>query len=306
MAAAGLQFGTRQVQVFLNPRSGSAGRREAQDIARLFEAAGCRCEVTRLEPQVDVAAVLRAWPPETIAVAAGGDGTVNAVANAVARTGNCMGVLALGTLNHFARDLGLPLRLDEAVRVIAEGAPRRVDAGEVNGRVFVNNSSLGAYPAMVMDRERLRRGGWNKWLSLAWATLRAFLRFRCLQVELTVEGELRQATTPFLFVGNNEYRMAGMQIGTREHLNKGRLFLYLAPGANRLGVLKLTLAALFGRVRQVPEFEEFCLEEFSVHVHVHGRRLRVSLDGEVRRMRGPLYYRIRPGALQVIQARAEG
>src|SRR6185503_11143696 len=84
-----------------------------------------------------------------VVVAAGGDGTVSAVASCVKGSGATMGVLPMGTLNHFARDLGIPPKLEDAIAVLARGLRVAVDLGEVNGRVFVNNASLGVYPDMV-------------------------------------------------------------------------------------------------------------------------------------------------------------
>lgn len=290
------------VHVFFNPKSGPIRVQCREEIARLFAAHACPCRITQLTGHIDIASILR-QSPSTIAVAAGGDGTVNAVVNAAALTGNPIGVLPVGTLNHFARDLRLPLTLPEAVRAIATGDCFLVDAAELSApglapRLFVNNSSLGAYPAMVIDRERLRRTGWNKQLSLLWASARAFVRFRILHVDLTVHGRVRHCATPFLFVGNNEYRMAGLQTGSREDLTNARLLVYLAPGANRLAILRLTLAALLGRAHTIPEFEEFCVDDLSIHLH--HRRIRVALDGEVLRVRGPLHYRIRPALLKVM------
>jgi diacylglycerol kinase family enzyme len=281
-------------RIVLNPHSGVRTATEDQ-LRTLFPG----CTVTRLSRGVDLRVLAQSDPPGLPYIAAGGDGTVNAVAQAVAGTGRPMGVLALGTLNHFARDLGLPLDLTAAAQVIAAGHTRCVDAAEVNGRIFVNNSSLGAYPAMVLDRERMKKSGRNKWASLVLASARAFLRFRCATVDMSAEGRAHCCTTPFLFVGNNEYCLDGVRLGRREHLNAGTLALYLAPGASRAGVLRMAFAALFGRLRQTPEYEEFLVPAFTVHVRGR-RRLRVSFDGEVRRMPGPLHYRILPHALTVL------
>ena len=217
-----------------------------------------------------------------------------------AEPGRPMGVLGLGTLNHFAKDLDIPLDLGAAAKVILDSHIEQIDAAEVNGRVFVNNSSLGAYPAMVMDRERMQKTGRGKWLAMAAASARAFVRFRCLQVEMHVNGERQTCTTPFLFVGNNEYCLDdGARLGQRESLNRGLLALYLAPGATRATVLRMAVAALFGRLKQTPEHQQHLVDSFTVRVHGR-RRLRVSLDGEVTRMPGPLCYRSLPGALHVL------
>ena len=287
-------------RIFLNPQSGPGAVQGEQEkkLRALFPA----CEITPMGRGVDLKKLAREDAVELAYIAAGGDGTVNAVAGAVAGTERAMGVLPLGTLNHFAQDLNVPLDLEAAAKVISDGETSWVDAAKVNGLVFVNNSSLGAYPAMVMDRERMKKSGRNKWSALVAASARAFVRFRHLHVEMMVDGHSRSCTTPFLFVGNNEYRLDGMRLGRREHLNGGVLSLYLAPGASRLGVLRMAIAAVFGRLKQTPEYEEILVQEFTVRVHGR-RRIRVSLDGEVRRMPGPLQYRILPGALKVLVPR---
>jgi diacylglycerol kinase family enzyme len=257
-----------------------------------------------MEHGVNVPSIAKNEDPEVVFVAAGGDGTVNAVAGAVAGTGRCMGVLPVGTLNHFARDLGLPLDMPGAVAAICAGEARSVDAGEVNGAVFVNNSSLGAYPMMVLDRERMKKGGWGKWAALVVASAKAFVRFHCLDVKLEVEGRAQHCTTPFVFIGNNEYCLEGTRLGARERMDGGELSVYLAPGATRGTVLWMALAALFGRLKQVPEYTEYNVTSLTVGVMRKRRRgLRVSRDGEVGLLWGPLEYRTLPGALRVLGAR---
>jgi diacylglycerol kinase family enzyme len=100
----------------------------------------------------EAAARAVADPTCAVVVAGGGDGTVNAVAGVLAGTEKPLGVLPLGTLNHFAKDLGIPHEVERAVQLLGTGAPRRVDVAEVNGRVFVNNSSIGVYPLAVRER----------------------------------------------------------------------------------------------------------------------------------------------------------
>lgn len=287
----------RRVRVFLNEGSGSGGITREQSSAS-FAAHGCRCEVTVLRPGLNLEELAARDDAEVVWVASGGDGTVNAVAQVAAETGRVMGVLPLGTLNHFAKDLGLPMEMDEAVAAVANGEVRTVDAAEVNGVVFVNNSSLGVYPAMVLDRERMKKRGWNKWGSLAMASAKAFVRFGCLDVELEVDGKARHCRTPLLFVGNNAYAVEAGRIGRRERLDGGRLSVLVVTGATRLGMLRLLAAALVGRARQVGELEEFTVQRFCVRARA--KHLRVALDGEVRRLAPPLEYRTRAGALHVI------
>ena len=293
-----------KARVFLNPKSG-AGKAAPEHLEELFGREGVSAAITRLTAGVDLKKLNAADAADVAWVAAGGDGTIRAVAEAIAGSDRAFGVLALGTLNHFARDLDLPLELEAAVQGIAAGQTAAVDAAEVRcgkGGVsaFVNNSSLGAYPAMVMDRERMKRAGRNKWSSLVVASVKAFVRFRCLTVTFAVDGHERRCTTPFLFVGNNEYCVDGARLGRREHLDRGTLSLYLAPGASRATMLRFVTAAALGRLKDLPEFHEYKTTEFTVDAR-RRKRLRVSLDGEVKRLTGPLTYRIRPSALQVLK-----
>ncbi len=294
----------RQVRVFLNQDSG-AGEVSGATLRAAFAAEGCECEVTALKQRLDWRALHAQDDTDRIWVAAGGDGTVNAVAAACAGNGRTMGVLPVGTLNHFARDLGVSLRLEEAIKLMATGPERRVDVAEANGIVFVNNSSLGVYPAMVLDRDRLRKGGASKWWAMVRASARAFARFRCLEVDVEFKGSVRRCRTALLFVGNNRYEKEGGQIGQRKRLDEGVLSVALIAGTTRWRMLKVFAAALIGRAKDAGELEEFVVESFKVTAHGR-RRLRVAFDGEVKRLGGPLEYRVRPRALRVIATSLTG
>jgi diacylglycerol kinase family enzyme len=129
-------------------------------------------------------------------VAAGGDGTMSSIAAVLAGTRIPMGVLPIGTLNHFARDLGILFDVEQAVRIITKGEPQGVDVGEVNGRIFINNSSIGLYPAAVRLREKyLDRLGGNKWIAMALALLTVFRRFPLFTVKLEAKGAGRSASS---------------------------------------------------------------------------------------------------------------
>ncbi|HEU5436704.1 MAG TPA: diacylglycerol kinase family protein [Telluria sp.] len=266
-----------------------------------FAAAGLDADITLAQCGDDMiaaanAALTRGAP---MVVAGGGDGTINAVASVMVDSGMPFGVLPLGTLNHFAKDVGIPLALDEAVRNLAAGRPRRVDVGEVNGRIFLNNSSLGLYPDIVHDRDKQRRRlGRGKWPAALWATLSALRRYPMLSVKLQVAGARLSRRTPFVFIGNNEYRMDGLSIGERSCLDCGTLSLYVAQRPGRLGLLRFALRALRGTLAQERDFDVLLGSE--LEFATHHRYLRVATDGEVFIMKTPLRYRVRPGALRVI------
>ena len=236
-----------------------------------------------------------------VMVGGGGDGTISAVAAALVGTDTALGVLPLGTLNHFAKDLAIPLDLDGAARVIASGHRVAVDVGDVNGRVFVNNSSLGLYPDMVRDRERQRqRLGRGKWAALAWASITMLRRYPFLDAAMSIHGHSHGRRTAFVFIGNNEYVMEGFDIGSRPRLNGGTLSVYVTHRCGRAGLFLLALRALVGRMRQARDLD--ALTCHTVTIESRHRRLRVANDGEVVVMETPLRYRVRPGALTVLAA----
>jgi len=289
--------------VIINRGAGGANDPEAR-IVELFRMKGEEPRIVHPGEGHDIAAVAReaAESSERIVVAAGGDGTISAVAGALAGTDKVLGVLPVGTLNHFAKDLGIPLDLETAVRTIQEGAVADVDVGEVNGRIFINNSSLGIYPQIVSRREaqqqRLARG---KWPAFFWATIQALRRFPFLDLRITFEGQQLFRRTSFLFVGNNEYEIAGFNLGSRTCINAGKLGLYLSHRTGRFGLFRLAFHALFGRVDQAKDFDAFLVTE--ARIETRKSRLLVALDGEVERMETPLQYRIRPAALHVLVPR---
>jgi YegS/Rv2252/BmrU family lipid kinase len=237
-----------------------------------------------------------------VAIAGGGDGTVNSVANAIAGHDITLGVLPLGTLNHFARDLGIPLALDDAVRVILEGHTLQVDVGAVNGTVFLNNSSVGLYPRIVQLRERYRSRGAAKWLVAAWATFRVTQRQRPLRMKIVVDGRDVVRTTPLIFIGNNEYRMAGFDAGTRASLGTGQLALYVVKAEGQWRLFQLVWRILVGTATDSGALAMALATDATVDLPfdatVHS--VPVAIDGEVTTMTLPLRYETRPRALRVI------
>jgi diacylglycerol kinase family enzyme len=210
----------------------------------------------------------------------------------------------MGTLNHFAKDLKIPLELEAAVANVCTGRVERVDVGEVNGRAFLNNSSLGLYPTIVREREQQQNKGYGKWVSFAEATLYALWRYSPLHVSLNLKGQRESvAETPFVFVGNNRYEVSGLHIGERACLDGGSLWVYRAPRASRTALFRMALQALGGR-QKPGDLETFHAEEF--WVNARRSHLNVALDGEVTVLKTPLNYRIRPAALRVIVPAGNG
>ena len=234
-----------------------------------------------------------------IIVAGGGDGTISSVAAFVANTDKTFGVLPLGTLNNFSKDLLIPQDIDEAVKIIAAGNIAEIDLAELNGRVFINNSSIGLYPKIVKDREKQQeRLGRGKWRAAFWATLKMFRVSPFLKVGIVVDGKFFLRKTPFVFIGNNRYETDIYNIGRRPTLDQGKLSIYFLHRGGRLGVIRLLFRTITGRVKQWKDFEEVLAEDVSIQTR--RKRMHVAFDGEVSVMRTPLKYQILPKALKVL------
>lgn len=287
--------------MIINADSGTYGKEAAREsIVEIFGASGIEARISLAksgDDLLDLARRVVRGDAATI-VAGGGDGTINAVASTLIDTDKTLGVLPLGTLNHFAKDLKIPLDLEGAARTIIANHAVQVDVGEVNGHIFLNNSSLGLYPSLVHQREQKQRLGHGKWPAFIWAAFSVMRRYPFLDVRLNADGKEFSSRTPFVFIGNNEYEMENFSIGGRACLDAGQLSLYFSHRTGRLGLVRLGLRALLGRVEKTQEFVAMCTTEVSIETR--RSRIRVSTDGEVTMMRPPLRYRVRPGALRVI------
>jgi diacylglycerol kinase family enzyme len=174
----------------------------------------------------------------------------------------------------------------------------RVDVGEVNGRTFINNSGVGAYPHLVAERRAQQQQHHTRLLSDLMAALKVLRDYRRLQVEVRGADITRTVSTPFVFVGNNEYQLEGLKFGARPRLDRGTLHVAMAPDISRAGFVRLVASALIGGLSGNTQFETISLPEFAIRAA--RRHLLVSLDGEVALLDTPLKYRIRCRALRVI------
>ena len=303
-----------RVAVLLNARAGKNGgpdeARVGDQVASAFARRGVRADIEIVSGDglrtgaKRALARFRRGEVDAVAVG-GGDGSIRTVAEAIADSDLPLGVLPLGTLNHFARDLGIALDLQGAVDVICAGATRAVDVAEVNGRVFVNNSSIGIYPFMVADRDRRRAvGGRAKWTAMALAIVRMWRRFPLRRLTLCVAGRAQPLRTPCLFVGNNEYHLSFGALGRREALDAGQLWLCASRAQSRMALFWLGLRSALGLIDRERDLQAITAP--AAEIRSRTSRLLVALDGEIATLRPPLQYRIRPGALRVLAPEHSG
>lgn len=289
-----------------------SGRRDADQVRdtllSLAAQAGRRAEVKVVSrpwqlPVLIDQAVVQARRGGGIVVAAGGDGTLNAVAQAVLPTGLPMGILPKGTFNYFGRALGIPTETEEAARRLLEAVPQPVQVGLVNGRVFLVNASLGLHPQLLQDREALtRRFGRSQTVAL-WAALMTLLqRPRRLLLEVQCDGRQALLYTTTLFVGNNRLQLERLGIAEAEALERGRLAGISLRPVGRLAMAGLLLRSALGRLGDATPVDTLAFREMKVQPWLPaGRRgIRVALDGEMVRMAPPLQFSVSPQPLWVM------
>ena len=289
-----------RIAVVRNPHSGTAV--ETAKLEQTLRAAGISANIFDTPPGSLDEWIDRLTAGHDVIAVAGGDGTVSAVAGAVARANKTLAVIPTGTMNHFARDAGIPLDLAAAVALLRDGLPRPVDAAFVNDRFFLNNVSLGSYPRMVHERAALERRGRSRRMAGIIATAKTWWRLRSVTAALTVDGREMVRHSPFIVIGNGSYVLSGFALTRRHHISDQRLSLYVAPRAGRLGALSLPLRALLGTLERYEQFETLIATRISIAV---GRsRVLAAVDGEIRELAAPLQFTITPGALQLIGPRS--
>ncbi len=259
-------------------------------------------ELRRLLPGADLAVC----PPEEVAERAraavsegaafvgmaGGDASIRTVAEALAGSPVPLLVVPAGATNHFARDLGLT-DLGASARALAAGHVREVDLGEVNGRCFVNNSSVGIYAQLIAKREGWRHRGLPKGLAVMLASVEELVATDSVPVVLGG----REVWAWMVFVGNNHYGARPVALARRAHLDRGVLDLRVVRAEHRLSRLRLIAALTSGRMGRSGVVEEKLVEAVEVGLEPGTE---VTLDGEVVELHPPLRYRSRPGALRVL------
>ncbi len=260
-------------------------------------------------------AVLRHWSPERgledevkraiaegfpVIVAAGGDGTVMGVAQALVGSGASLGVLPLGTFNYFARGLGLPQDPEAAARAILNGRPHRIAVGAVNGQVFLNNASVGLYPAVLRAREDIYRRWGRSRLMAHWSLLRTLVRFqRPYRLTLRSEtGEARNIRTPLIFAARSAYQLDYFGLDGGKAISDDHFAVFVARDGTRWHLFKMALRLAFGRMRAGRDVELLTVRRLEV-VTEH-RQPHVAFDGEKRRMPTPLTFEILDDALSII------
>jgi diacylglycerol kinase family enzyme len=286
--------------VVVNRGGGAASRAGdalSDQIEAAFIAAGLTADVHAVDGLDLVATIERLAKKGALAIG-GGDGTQGCAAAILSKAGASHAILPLGTRNNLARQLGIPLDLEGAVKLIADRHTRTIDLSEVNGQTFVNNASIGIYPKLVKFRDQGRKRGLPKWLANLPAAWRVLQNLRHRRYRLILDNAPQPVVTPLLFIGNNVYSLDSGKVGVRDAMDDGRMSVFAVAKSTRWGLIGFAIRTLRGRSDPDRDFAAIGTCE-TLTVMTSRRRIAIALDGEVIKLDTPLRFTIRPAALSV-------
>ncbi|MBE9639325.1 diacylglycerol/lipid kinase family protein [Salipiger mangrovisoli] len=293
----------RKICVILNEHSGDHPDKQSrrEKLTELFAAQGLEAELIGLTPEKPILETARKAAASgcEMIVAAGGDGTIGAVAAAAHEAGVPMGVIPQGTFNYFARGLDIPEEPEGAVRILATGRLQEISLGEVNGEVFLNNASLGIYPLILRTREGVYQRWGRSRIAAYWSVVLALAGFRHpLRLRAEVDGRDTEIRTPLAFVANSAYQLDQFNLDGADAIRDGDFVLFTSKGTSRWDLVRASLRLAMGKAQKGEEFGVVTGREITLHT---GRpRALVARDGEKELMDTPIRFRRRPEPLRVM------
>ena len=290
----------------------ASGPREAGDtraiIHRVMREAGREHHFRLVENPADLAEIARTAVAQAnevggAVVVAGGDGTINTVANAVLASACPMGVLPSGTFNYFARTHGIPESTQDAVQMLLTASPQPVQMGLVNDRMFLVNASLGLYPKLLEDREAWKKQYGRSRMVALWAAFASIVGVRRqLRLKLAKDGELAHWRTTTLFVGNNKLQMEQIGMAEAVALDQGFLVAIAPRPVGTASLLWLALRGALGTLGDAENVRSFALRELEVkRSERRSRSIKVAVDGEILQLHEPLRFRVSPQPLYLLK-----
>jgi diacylglycerol kinase (ATP) len=286
-------------KVIWNPNAGrrslSLARWDPTSLGDLFLRAGLDFEICPCNSYDEAAAIARSQlaAGASMIVAAGGDGTFDAVADVLLDTGVAIGIVPMGSVMNVARMLGIPRDAEAAAQIIAAGFRRTIDVGEANGRPFYETTAVGIGPSIFREAQRVEagdRGG-------LWRAVRNAFRYRPrrMRVELD-EGRVIDTRALMVTVGNGPYMGLGMTVAPGARLDDGKFDVTVFRHFSKIELFTHMAAIAFGRRR----LSAHLTTERSSYVRITAkRRLPVRADA-MELGYTPLECRVRPAALTVI------
>ncbi|WP_334189296.1 diacylglycerol/lipid kinase family protein [Noviherbaspirillum sp.] len=296
--------------IVMNAGSGRKDRTETREtITRVLTEAGREHRLILVENPKQIVEIARRTVQEAkacggVVVVGGGDGTINAVANAVLGSGCAFGVLPLGTFNYFARTHNIPEDTEEATRLLLTARPHPVQVGLVNQHLFLVNASLGLYPKLLEDREAYKRQyGRSRFVAMLSGVVTILRQHRQLRLTLERHGQVTQMRTPTVFVGNNRLQMEQTGIPLAEALEEGQLAAVVLKPVGTLAMLWLLVRGALGQLGDADHVISFGVRRLTVRPSrlYRIRRVKVATDGEIGWLDAPLEFRVGPEPLYLLK-----
>lgn len=234
-----------------------------------------------------------------VVIAAGGDGTAMAVAGAVVGTSVAFSHLPLGTFNYFARGIGLPEDPFEAARAIATGTAKPIQVGTVNGRVFLNNSSIGIYPEILRERETIYAQYGRRRIMAHWSVAKTFWKFQHpMHLQITADDRDFTCKSPLLFVFRSAYQLRSFGLEGAQSISDDQFAVLIGRGKTRTDLFR-TAARLMTQTAQLGRDYDF-LTARRLTVMPRARKLLLAFDGERDHATAPLDFKMSDAPLHVI------
>jgi diacylglycerol kinase family enzyme len=291
-------------------RNDAASTRAAIEEILAREARAYRINLIEHPAQIDEVArqaVEEAKACGGIVVAVGGDGTISAVANAVLGSGCPLGVLPQGTFNYFGRTHGISENIEDALNALLNAQPQPVQAGLLNGRLFLVNASVGLYPKLLEDREAFKQQYGRSRLVALWSGLvTLFHNHRQLRITLEQQGQERKLRTPTLFIGNNPLQMEQIGIPLAEDIKEGQLAAIAVKPVGVLAMLWLVIRGALGKLGNAENVISFGFKRLVVKPSslYRTRRVKAAIDGETIWVNAPLEFKVSPVSLMLMKLRS--
>lgn len=291
----------KKITVLLNLSSKRASRAMGKKLSELFEEAGNPVDLViskKGEDLHDLTAEALSNGAEIIA-AAGGDGTISSVAQALVRTNTPLGILPVGTHNNFSKDLGIPQQINAAVNLVVNGKVQKINIGEVNGQFFLNNSSIGVYPRIVIQRELKELAGKHRARAIIESTLDALRNLREHRIVMTIAGKEIIRHTPLVFIGNGLYDTNNFGLGKRTLINRDKFSVYVLQRTKTRDLIRIAAKNFLKLLSREEKFEDFSAPEIDIATDVENPS--IAVDGEIFHTTSPLRYRLRKNFLNIIK-----
>jgi YegS/Rv2252/BmrU family lipid kinase len=294
----------KRVAVVYNTHAGTQNTQSDPDfsdyICGLLQNYGIRADVFPSQPdELDTQLSHILNQAYDILLIGGGDGTISSVMQLVEDHPILLGILPLGTLNHFARDLGIPSELEDAIHQLSHAQIRSVDLGCINGRLFINNVSMGIYPYAVILRDRYQKKyGIRKGAAFILSLVRIIRYMQRMKIKILLDGKWVQLHSSLVFIGNNKYEMTPLRLGSRKQLDGGILHLVIAQEHTWWRLLLIGLRAIVSQNKREPELQFY--EMNTVQLDTNTSRVVIGMDGEVYILETPLDIQMKPNHRSIL------